>query len=111
MTTLRLKVVPTPVVLETPRLILRPLTLDDAEQAQQLFPQWEIVRLLAADSVPWPYPSDGVRAFYEKVVPAVERGDEWYWTIRLKTQPEQIIGAIELCRSVENNRGFWLGLP
>ena len=32
--------------LETPRLILRPLELADASQAQVLFPQWEIVRNL-----------------------------------------------------------------
>ncbi len=31
-------------MLETSRLILRPLELADASQAQLLFPQWEIVR-------------------------------------------------------------------
>jgi hypothetical protein len=30
--------------LETPRLLLRPLQLEDAEQTQALFPQWGIVR-------------------------------------------------------------------
>jgi hypothetical protein len=32
---------------ETPRLALRPLELADAEQAQKLFPTWEIVKFLA----------------------------------------------------------------
>jgi [ribosomal protein S5]-alanine N-acetyltransferase len=32
--------------LETARLILRPLELADADQAQVLFPQWDIVRYL-----------------------------------------------------------------
>ena len=36
---------PTP-TLETPRLILRPLELADADQAQPLFAQWEIVKQL-----------------------------------------------------------------
>ena len=49
--------------LETERLLLCPLQLEDAEQAQRLFPQWEIVRYLNA-RVPWPYPPDGVRSFY-----------------------------------------------
>jgi RimJ/RimL family protein N-acetyltransferase len=31
--------------LETPRLILRPASLDDAEPTQRLFPHWEVVRL------------------------------------------------------------------
>ena len=33
-------------VLETARLLLRPLELVDAEQIQQVFPQWEVVRYL-----------------------------------------------------------------
>jgi len=101
---------PTP-ILETPRLLLRPLDLADAEQVQELFPHWEVVRLLAS-AVPWPFPRDGVRKFYENVaLPAVERGEEWYWTLRLRTHPDQIIGAISLSIKGDTNRGFWLGLP
>jgi RimJ/RimL family protein N-acetyltransferase len=97
--------------LQTDRLLLRPLQLEDAEQAQQLFPQWEIVKFLTA-KVPWPYPSDGVSSFYRNVcLPAIARGDEWSWTLRLKTSPNQLIGAISLTRGDLVNRGFWLGLP
>ena len=97
--------------LETARLVLRPLELSDATQAQVLFPNWEIVRYIR-NAVPWPYPSDGAYRFYRDVtLPAVERGDEWAWTLRLKTNPEQLIGAISLFRSATDNRGFWLGLP
>jgi RimJ/RimL family protein N-acetyltransferase len=97
--------------LETPRLILRPLELADAEQTQVLFPHWEIVHYLRS-IVPWPYPQDGAFTFYRDVVlPAVKRGDEWAWTLRLKTLPERVIGAISLFRSETDNRGFWLGLP
>jgi len=39
----------------TPRLILCPLELSDADAIQSVFPQWEIVQFLAAD-IPWPYP-------------------------------------------------------
>ncbi|HMD09258.1 MAG TPA: hypothetical protein VKH63_17125 [Candidatus Acidoferrum sp.] len=39
--------------LETERMWLRPVRLEDAEQAQKLFPQWEIVKYLGA-VVPWP---------------------------------------------------------
>ena len=96
--------------LETPRLVLRPLELADASQTQVLFPQWEIVRYLRK-IVPWPYPPDGAYTYYRDVVlPAVERGDEWAWTLRLKTNADQLIGAISVFRSDTDNRGFWLGL-
>ena len=97
--------------LETSRLILRPLELADATQAQMLFPEWEVVRYLTK-AVPWPYPPDGCYTFYRDVtLPAVERGDEWAWTLRLKTNPQQMIGAISLLKSENHNRGFWLALP
>src|SRR5437762_13961993 len=96
--------------LETRRLKLQPLTLADAEQVQLLFPHWEIVRYLT-NVVPWPYPPDGARQFFRDVaLPAVERGDEWIWTLRLGTDPDRVIGAIGLRRSEDTNRGFWLGL-
>lgn len=97
--------------LETSRLILRPLRLEDAEQTQVLFPQWEIVRYLAKQ-VPWPYPSDGAVQYYRDVaLPAMERGDQWHWTLRFKERPESLIGSIGLIRGENDNRGFWLGLP
>jgi ribosomal-protein-alanine N-acetyltransferase len=40
----------------------------------------------------------------------MERGEQWHWTLRLKTSPEQIIGSISLMTG-SDNRGFWLGLP
>lgn len=97
--------------LETPRLRLRPLDLADADQVQQIFPQWEIVRYLNA-VVPWPYPPDGALTYIrDRALPAMARGDEWHWTLRLKVQPEAIIGAIALIRGENENRGFWIAPP
>ena len=97
--------------LSTQRLVLRPLELADAAQAQLLFPQWEIVRYLAK-GVPWPYPPDGAYVFYRDVaLPAMERGEAWHWSLRLKAQPEQMIGSIALLTGEKINRGFWLGVP
>ena len=97
--------------LETSRLLLRPLEIADANEVQILFPYWEIVRYLA-NRVPWPYPSDGAYTFYrDAALPAVARGEEWHWTLRLKTNPAELIGSISLMAGPENNRGFWLGLP
>jgi [ribosomal protein S5]-alanine N-acetyltransferase len=97
--------------LQTPRLFLRPLEIADAQQAQLLFPHWGIVRYLAK-SVPWPYPPDGALTYYRDVaLPAMERGEQWIWTLRLKSNPEQLIGSIALIKGDRINRGFWLGLP
>jgi [ribosomal protein S5]-alanine N-acetyltransferase len=96
--------------LETARLILRPLELADAEQVQQIFPQWEVVEFLA-NQVPWPFPDDGVLTYYrDQALPAMERGAEWHWTLRLKSEPHRIIGSIALLNNDTNNRGFWLGV-
>jgi RimJ/RimL family protein N-acetyltransferase len=97
--------------LETPRLLLFPLTLEDAADAQRLFPHWEIVRYLAS-YVPWPYPADGALAYYrDAALPAMAAGNEWHWSIRLKSAPDTFIGAIALIAHADTNRGFWLGLP
>jgi len=94
----------------TSRLLLRPLELANAEQIQLIFPHWEIVRFLK-NVVPWPYPADGARIFCEEVaLPQAERGESWHWTLRLKSAPEQMIGVINLRKSEQNNRGFWMGL-
>lgn len=96
---------------ETARLILRPIEVGDAEQIQELFPRWEIVRYMLA-RVPWPYPADGALQFIRDVaLPAMERGEQWVWTLRLKSEPKRIIGVLDLRKSEEENRGFWLGLP
>ena len=100
-----------PPTLETERLLLRPLELSDAEQVQILFPDWEVVKYLNA-IVPWPYPSDGALTYFrDRALPAMARGDEWHWTLRLRENPGQIIGAIGLIRGSTDNRGFWLATP
>jgi [ribosomal protein S5]-alanine N-acetyltransferase len=97
--------------LETARLVLRTLELADAAQAQVLFPVWEVVRFLAT-RVPWPYPEDGVLTHYrDRALPAMERGQEWHWSLRLKTDPGQMIGSISLMNTEDENRGFWIGVP
>jgi ribosomal-protein-alanine N-acetyltransferase len=94
--------------LETLRLELRPLELADAEQTQGL---WAVVQFLDSTRVPWPYPDDGALTYYRDcALPAMERGEEWHWSLRLKTDCHQLIGGISLMKAENNNRGFWLGL-
>jgi RimJ/RimL family protein N-acetyltransferase len=94
--------------LETARLLLRPVELADVEQIQATFPRWEIVKFLAS-KVPWPYPPGGAQTFLRDLaLPAIERGEEWIWTIRRTEKPTIIIGMISLARNENENRGFWI---
>jgi RimJ/RimL family protein N-acetyltransferase len=62
--------------------------------------------------VPWPYPDDGAWTYIrEHALPAMDRGEEWQWSLRLRGDPGQLIGAVTLMKMENNNRGFWLGLP
>lgn len=110
-TTLSRNAAPPFPALETQRLLLKPVELADAPQIQTLFPQWEIARYLR-NVVPWPYPPDGALHYLREIaLPAIVRGDAWHWTLRLKTDPGQMIGFISLMKSRSENRGFWIGLP
>lgn len=94
--------------LHTQRLVLQPLQLGDAPAIQERFAHWEVVRYLNA-AVPWPYPADGALSYLRDVaLPAIALGKEWHWTIRLLSQPANLIGSISLMDAVDNNRGFWL---
>jgi [ribosomal protein S5]-alanine N-acetyltransferase len=97
--------------LQTKRLLLQPLKLSDAAQIQILFPQWGIVRYLTAQ-VPWPFPADGAfKNIRDRALPAIERGEEWHWSLFLKAAPEELIGRASLYAEDGDNRGYWLGLP
>lgn len=53
-------------VLNSRRLVLRPLQSDDAEDIQRLFPHREIVRLMTSQ-IPWPYPDGAALEFINNV--------------------------------------------
>jgi RimJ/RimL family protein N-acetyltransferase len=97
--------------LETPRLLLRPLRLEDHIWAQKLFPHFEIIKHLNP-TVPWPYPDNGVYTFYKDIIlPAIAVGKKLYWIIVEKSSNTPI-GALEITPgAMDDNRGFWIGLP
>lgn len=97
--------------LETNRLILRPVTLEDAPAIQKHFGRWEIIQHMAPP-VPWPYPKDGAITFLKNIaLPQMERGEGHNWAITLKNMPDECIGVIGfrfLKKGQNENRGFWL---
>lgn len=96
--------------LETPRLILRPVTLQDAPVMQEVFPRWEVVQYLPR-KIPWPYPADGAASYIrERVLPEVEKGVRHSWALTLRGRPDNpLIGVIELTFATPyDQRAFWL---
>ncbi|MCB9995695.1 MAG: GNAT family N-acetyltransferase [Rhodospirillales bacterium] len=100
-------------VLETDRLILRPITLDDAPAVQKYFNNWNIIKNLSL-AVPWPYPDDGAESFIrDNVLPSVEKGESIVWVITVKDHGDEAVGVIDyrVDGREEGNRGFWLAEP
>lgn len=108
------KIIKTP-ILETERLILRPVTLDDAKYLQKHFNNWNIIKDLN-DKVPWPYPTDGAYNFLRNdALPRINAGSTMIWVILIKDIEETPTGLIEYrIQKVEGDRedrGFWLAEP
>lgn len=99
---------PTP-VLETERLILRPLEERDTPAIQRIFPQWEVVKYLGP-AIPWPYPEDGAATNMRECLEKRAKGLQFYWAITLRGS-DALRGRIDLWPydGVRRDmRGFWL---
>jgi RimJ/RimL family protein N-acetyltransferase len=101
--------------IRTPRLILRPLALSDAPAIQRYFNNWNVVRNLAAEVVPWPYPDDGAETFVKMQLARITAGEEIHqWVLVLRSGDGEAIGNIYFrttSDSSKGNRGFWLAEP
>ena len=87
------------------------MQLEDAAALQAAFAEWEVVRYLT-HHVPWPYPEgETLRYLREDALPAMDAGEEWHWTLRLRSDPHRVIGSACLMDETDNNRGFWLATP
>jgi len=97
--------------LETERLFLREVTEENSLDYEKYFVDWEVIRFLSS-VVPWPYPEGGVSEYIRNVIIPNQGKDKWVWGIFLKSNPNELIGVVDLWRSGSpENRGFWLGRP
>lgn len=101
-------------VIQTQRLILRPMALSDAPAIQRHFNNWNIIRNLAT-VVPWPYPDDGAETFIKREQTKIAAGEEIYhWVLVLRSDDGEAIGNINFrpkSNGRKGNRGFWLAQP
>lgn len=95
----------------TDRIILKPVTDDDIPAYEKYFVDYDVIQHLSAQ-VPWPYPKNGVKWFFDNVIYPTQGISTWLWGIYLKENPKELIGAVHLWRDGKpENRGFWLGRP
>jgi 8-oxo-dGTP diphosphatase len=92
--------------IETPRLVLRTVTLADAPWIERYVSDWEVARHTAR--IPHPYPAGGAADFIRGLDP--EEGPTFAIERREDREPVGLIG-IELRAPGEAETGFWIGRP
>ncbi len=98
--------------LSTPRLNLRPFTLEDAPTVQKLAGEWEIAATTA--NIPHPYEDGVAEAWIGTHQEAFETGEAVTFAICLKADAS-LVGAIGIFHISKTNRlaeiGYWIGVP
>ena len=95
-------------IIETERLFLRPMSLLYAPSYQRYFSDPEVLRYLNGN-IPRPYPDNGAQEFIKDHILKYQGVTLWNWGLFLKTDPDNLIGSIEIRRQDQSgNRGFWL---
>lgn len=98
-------------VLQTERLTLRPLTLEDAPAIQVLVGAYEVA--LNTLSIPHPYPAGGAEAWIGTHRSSYDAGREITWGITARAGGA-VLGVISLRPVVAHRHaeiGYWLGVP
>ena len=101
-------------IIQTRRLVLRPLAVTDAPAIQRRFNNWNIIKNLAT-VVPWPYPDDGAETFIRLQLEKGALGEETYqWVLVLRSGDGEAIGNISFrprADGLKGDRGFWIAEP
>lgn len=96
--------------LRTPRLLLRPFSLDDAPVVQRLAGVPEVA--LTTQNIPYPYEDGVAEEWISTHAPRWEAGR--FLTLAITTEAEGLVGAVSLHFNHPNRRGelgYWVGLP
>lgn len=100
---------PKDIRLDTERFILRPISLDDAEEIHQHVKEYDIARWMI--NLPHPYPEDGAIKYIGEATELMKKGLSYELPIRLKTTGE-LVGVMALLKVDRKNRnaelGYWI---
>lgn len=102
---------PSPFLLTTERLTLRPVTPDDAEQLHRLLNDWEVCRTL--QTVPFPYPRLLADQWIADSVAQRQDGTAYHFAITGNENGREVmVGAVGLKLLAGKRRatiGYWVG--
>jgi len=95
--------------LETEKLWMRPMRVEDVDLIQKYLPDWEIVKYLSHPGLSLKAAVDVAREVFRRVILQPEPKDEWIWKIQHKDAPDKIIGVAHLRRdSAQGSENIWL---
>lgn len=95
--------------LETEKLWMKPMRVEDVDLIQKYLPEWEIVKYLSHPGLPMKAVADIARDVFRRVIFQPEPKEEWLWKIQLKENPDKIIGVAHLRRDSERgSENIWL---
>jgi RimJ/RimL family protein N-acetyltransferase len=100
---------PNEIELETERFILKPISMDDADEIYQNVKDYDIARWLI--SLPHPYPKDGAIKYIGEVMELSKKGLSYEFPIRLRSTGE-LVGVMAILKVDRKNRntelGYWI---
>ncbi|MFL0584012.1 GNAT family N-acetyltransferase [Solibacillus silvestris] len=95
--------------LETERLLLRPLTLDDSDRIEELAGEYDVAK--STLNIPHPYPKGSASQFIESIQTAEQNNKIVMFAI-INKETKLLIGLINLNLSIPYQRGelaYWIG--
>ncbi|HYK74918.1 MAG TPA: GNAT family N-acetyltransferase [Pseudoneobacillus sp.] len=98
-------------ILETERLILRQLTIEDADRVEELASDYDVARTTL--TIPYPYPKGSAKQFITSVLDAENDGRIAIFAIEKRSEPGPI-GIINISITQPHQRGelaYWIGKP
>ncbi|PWW25565.1 RimJ/RimL family protein N-acetyltransferase [Cytobacillus oceanisediminis] len=97
--------------LEANHIILRRLTLDDAEKVEEYASDYDVAKTTL--NIPHPYPKGAAKEFITSILEAEKNGKIAIFAITLK-ENNSLIGLINISGPNVNRRaeiGYWIGKP
>lgn len=95
--------------LETERLLMKPMRIEDVDLIQKFLPDWEIVKYLSHPALSLKAATDVAREVFRRVIMKPEPKDEWIWKIQRKNDPDKIIGVAHLrTDAARGSENIWL---
>jgi [ribosomal protein S5]-alanine N-acetyltransferase len=96
--------------LETERLVVRPMTLDDAPRLQALINHPDVARYTS--SIPWPYPEGAAIEYLNAVVPDYRKHGKLTFAV-VPREAGELCGGAGLVVDFRNRKaelGYWIGI-